>query len=77
MTYETKIHSLIVKPSTEPIFSEQATVISIDDEASGVFFTIEQEGGRADSKKICFNAEQRHNNNAYKALGDWGWYANQ
>lgn len=29
---EPKIHSLIIKPATEPIFSEQSTIVGIDGE---------------------------------------------
>jgi len=60
MKYETKIHSLIIKPEGEPIFSERATIIGIDDEAAGIFFTIEQEGGRVSdgSKKVSFESEE-------------------
>ncbi len=46
MTMETKIYSLIVKPKGEPLFSEQATKIGVEDEAGGVFFVIEQDGGK-------------------------------
>ena len=60
MKYETKTHSLIVKPEGETIFSEQATIVGIDDEAAGVFFTIEQEGGRISdgSKKVSFESAE-------------------
>lgn len=39
---EQKTHSIIIKPEGEPIFSEMATIIGVDDEAGGVFFTIHQ-----------------------------------
>lgn len=74
MKYETKIHSLIVKPEGEPIFSEMATIIGIDDEAAGVFFTIEQ-GGRVsdESKKVSFeSAEWPHIVDAVERLrAEW------
>lgn len=54
---ETKIHSLIIRPQGEPIFSEMATIIGIDDEASGVFFTIEQARCK-ETGKIAFDAEE-------------------
>mgnify|MGYP000650360830 CR=1 FL=1 len=35
MTMETRITSLIVLPEGEPIFSERATIVRIEDEAGG------------------------------------------
>jgi len=58
MKYETRLYGLIVKPEGEPIFSEQATIISIDDEAAGVFFTLEQNGGMSGSKKVLITSEE-------------------
>jgi hypothetical protein len=55
MAYETKIHSLIIKPTTEPIFSEQATIVGIEDEAAGIFFTLEQQ--RTDGK-VSFDSKE-------------------
>ena len=40
--YETRIKTVIVAPVGEPLFSEKATEISIDDEASGEFIVIRQ-----------------------------------
>ena len=57
MKLETKINSLIIKPEGEPIFSEMATIISIDDEAAGVFFTMEQQRIK-DTGKIAFDANE-------------------
>lgn len=42
--YETRILSLIVLPEGEAIFSEQATTITIEDDAGGEFIVIEQQG---------------------------------
>lgn len=42
MKYEIKENSFVVKPVRESIFSEQATFISVDDEASGCFIVIKQ-----------------------------------
>lgn len=51
MAYETKIYSLIVKPVGEPLFSEMATIISVDDEAAGPFVTIRQESGNTSGER--------------------------
>jgi hypothetical protein len=42
MEYETHILSLIIRPKNEPIFSENATIISLDDEAAGLFVKVKQ-----------------------------------
>lgn len=36
--------SIIVKPTDEPIFSENATVVEIDDQAAGPFVKVSQPG---------------------------------
>ena len=55
MNYEAKIHSLIVKPATETIFSEQATIVGIEDEGGGIFFTLEQQSNQ---QKITFESAE-------------------
>lgn len=42
--YETRTLSLIVKPASEPVFSEYATTVSIADEAGGPFVEVTQRG---------------------------------
>lgn len=42
MKYETITKSIMVKPPQEPIFSELATEIYLEDEAAGLFVVIEQ-----------------------------------
>lgn len=44
MTMEVRTARVIVAPKDEPIFSELATTISIDDESGGEFITVEQHG---------------------------------
>lgn len=51
---ELKIASFVLKPESEPIFSEQATVISIDDEAAGPFIVIRQSGRSDNSISLNF-----------------------
>jgi hypothetical protein len=56
---ETRITRLTVLPKGEPIFSEQATHIEIDDEAAGEFVAIKQMGGNTEHEKILvFNPEE-------------------
>lgn len=42
--YHTIVHALIVKPVGDPIYSEAATVIALDDEAGGPFVVVKQSG---------------------------------
>lgn len=46
--YETRITRMTVAPEGEPLFSEQATHIEIDDEGGGEFVKIVQPSGSAD-----------------------------
>ena len=43
MKYTSRITQITVLPVGEPIFSEKATVISIDDESGGEFITVKQQ----------------------------------
>ncbi len=45
MKYITEKLSVVVMPEGEPIFSERATRVSIDDEAGGCFVEVQQQGG--------------------------------
>lgn len=53
MKYHTETLSLIVKPEGEPIFSEMATRVYLEDEAAGPFVVVEQQVG-----KISINPEE-------------------
>ena len=55
--YHTITRSLTVKPESEPVFSELATEIRIEDEAAGEFIEIIQHG-RTDIGKICISADE-------------------
>lgn len=57
MNYETQTHALIVKPRNEPIYSEMATIVRIDDESAGPYVVIEQHG-RNDIGKIALTNEE-------------------
>ena len=43
MKYTSRITQITVLPIGEPIFSEKATVISIDDESGGEYITVKQQ----------------------------------
>ena len=57
MDYETRITKLIVLPKGEPLFSEQATHIEIEDEAAGEYVTVTQYHD-GDEKKIGIMPEE-------------------
>ncbi len=42
MNYEKRVTQITVAPENEPIFSEQATQITIDDESGGEYLKINQ-----------------------------------
>lgn len=50
--YETRVTRVTVLPEGEPVFSERATHIEIEDEASGEFVKVSQEGGHVDASKF-------------------------
>ena len=43
MKYTSRITQITVLPVGEPIFSERATVVSLDDESGGEFITVKQQ----------------------------------
>lgn len=54
MQYERIAKSLMVKPPDEPIYSEMATEITLEDEAAGLFVSIVQHRGDGEQKvSIC------------------------
>jgi len=55
--YKTRATSWAVLPKGETLFSEMATVITIDDEAGGEFVTVEQVA-MTESRKVAFNPEE-------------------
>lgn len=58
MSYQTRTTRLTVAPVGEPIFSEQATHIEIDDESAGEFICVRQEGGSTTRTGILINPEE-------------------
>lgn len=57
--YSVRLVEIAVAPVGQPLFSEMATRISIDDEAGGEFVRVTQEGGHTDiSKCIAINPEE-------------------
>lgn len=49
--HDVRIIKIAVCPKGEPVFSEQTTSISIDDEAAGEYVKVMQEGGHTDIAK--------------------------
>lgn len=47
MNYDVRTTQKTILPVGDPIFSEAATTISIDDEAAGEFLIVKQEGGNS------------------------------
>lgn len=55
--YEALTTALTVLPTNEPIYSEMATKIYLDDEAAGLFVVVEQQPDRG-TQKITFDEEE-------------------
>lgn len=58
MTYHAITGSIIIKPKSEPIFSEKATTVRLADELAGLFLEIEQEYGEGGKQVIGINVEE-------------------
>lgn len=59
MKYITRITRLTVLPEKEPIFSEAATHIEIDDASGGEYIKVTQESGNADAgKSVLINDDE-------------------
>jgi hypothetical protein len=56
--YETRITRLTVNKPNEPIFSELATHIEIEDEAAGEFISIRQQADHAKAGVVNITAEE-------------------
>ena len=57
MNYVTRVTRLTVMPDNEPIFSEEATHIEIDDEAAGEFIVVKQQHDKAEPGEVYFTHE--------------------
>jgi hypothetical protein len=58
MTHKTRIKTIVVAPIGEPMFSEKATEISIEDEGDGEYIVISQcHGGERQSIMLDPGAE--------------------
>ena len=53
--YETLISAVTVLPKGEPMYSEMATTIRLEDEAGGLFVVVEQDGGHVDKKGVAID----------------------
>ncbi len=58
MEYETRIIKIVVAPKGDPIYSERATTIEIDDLAGGEFVKIAQNRGSKECECIAFDREE-------------------
>ncbi len=56
--YEITTLALIVKPKNEPIFSEQATIVEMSDDAAGPYITIRQVNDHSQNGEIKFNPDE-------------------
>ena len=50
-TYDVRVLAIGLIPKGDPVFSERATRIEIEDEAAGEFVKVTQEGGHTDLAK--------------------------
>ena len=56
---QVRVTRLTVLPKGEPLYSECATHVEIEDEAAGEYVTITQQGGATKlDKRVAFNAEE-------------------
>ena len=60
MKYTSRITQITVLPIGEPIFSEKATVISIDDESGGEYITVKQQMdyGSEKDQTVAFDPDE-------------------
>ena len=60
MKYTSRITQITVLPVGEPIFSERATVISLDDESGGEYITVKQQMDYSSQKDqtVAFEPEE-------------------
>ena len=56
--YTNLITGITVVPEGEPIYSERATIISVDDEAAGAFIRIKQCPDDPEPGEICIDLEE-------------------
>ena len=54
--YETRVTQMTVLPASDPIFSERATVITIEDEAGGEYIGLTQ--SHPDGSKVLIEANE-------------------
>lgn len=50
MKYKIRTTQLAVLPPTDPIFAEQCTLITIEDEGAGEYISVEQQSGHTSVK---------------------------
>lgn len=58
MKYITRVTRLTIAPEKEPIFSEMATHVEIEDEAAGEYISISQDNGSTENGKIRIDSDE-------------------
>ena len=58
MKYQTRTTRVTILPIGEPIFSEMATHVEIDDEAGGEYVRIRQQSDQQNDQAICIDGEE-------------------
>lgn len=60
MKYTSRITQITVLPVGEPLFSERATIVSIEDDAAGEFITVKQQidFGSERDQMVAFDPEE-------------------
>ena len=58
MNYTVRVTRLTILPENDPIFSEMATHVEIEDEAAGEFIVVRQIHDSIEKGEVGFDAEQ-------------------
>jgi archaeosine-15-forming tRNA-guanine transglycosylase len=56
--YKKRVLSVVVLPEGEPVFSQYATTVAIDDEAGGEFVVVSQDGAMREAGSIAIDAQE-------------------
>ena len=57
MSYRVRVTERVILPYNEPVFSESATVVRIDNEAAGDYIKVKQCHEGAEVGVVCFDKE--------------------
>jgi hypothetical protein len=56
--YETRVTRVVILPKGQELFSEQATIVEIDDENGGEFLRVSQQTGGEVSERIGIDKDE-------------------